>query len=161
SEYTKARIISTPKENAQHYEVYQENAQGDKKLLGITPNNHFYTPNISRTSENASNDNMTTLKVVPINHTFERGKAVKVDFDWGMDVNATEYDQSPPSPNVALNAEVLDVSSENPAESASKALDGSSSTKWAATDMQEGYLTIDIGEEKTIRRWRVEHDESG
>src|SRR5690625_6468329 len=78
-----------------------------------------------------------------------------------MDVNATEYDQSPPSPNVALNAEVLDVSSENPAESASKALDGSSSTKWAATDMQEGYLTIDIGEEKTIRRWRVEHAESG
>ena len=156
-----ARLSWTPEEDALHYEVYQENAQGDKKLLGVTPNNHFYTPNISRTSENASNDNMTTLKVVPINHTFERGKAVKVDFDWGVDVNATEYDQSPPSPNVALNAEVLDVSSENPAESASKALDGSSSTKWAATDMQEGYLTIDIGEEKTIRRWRVEHAESG
>src|SRR5699024_9049001 len=80
---------------------------------------------------------------------------------WGMDVNATEYDKSPPSPNLALNADITDVSSENPAESASKALDGSSSTKWAATDMQEGHLSINIGEEKTIRRWRVEHAESG
>ena len=156
-----ARLSWTPEEDALHYEVYQENAQEDKKLLGVTTNNHFYTPNISRTNENASNDNITKLKVVPINHTFERGKAVEVDFDWGMDVNATEYDKSPPSPNLALNADVTDVSSENPAESAPKALDGSSSTKWAATDMQEGHLSINIGEEKTIRRWRVEHAESG
>lgn len=156
-----ARLSWTPEEDALHYEVYQENAQEDKKLLGVTTNNHFYTPNISRTNENASNDNITKLKVVPINHTFERGKAVEVDFDWGMNVNATEYDKSPPSPNLALNADITDVSSENPAESASKALDGSSSTKWAATDMQEGHLSINIGEEKTIRRWRVEHAESG
>ena len=156
-----ARLSWTPEEDALHYEVYQENAQEEKKLLGVTTNNHFYTPNISRTNENASNDNITKLKVVPINHTFERGKAVEVDFDWGMDVNATEYDKSPPSPNLALNADITDVSSENPAESASKALDGSSSTKWAATDMQEGHLSINIGEEKTIRRWRVEHAESG
>src|SRR5699024_4499841 len=105
-------------------------------------------------------DNITTLKVVPVNDTFDRGKAVKVDFDWGMDFDATEYDKNPPSPNLALNAEITDVSFENPAEPASKALDGSSSTKWAATNMQKGYLTIDIGEEKTIRRWRVEHAES-
>ncbi|MBY7142894.1 discoidin domain-containing protein [Virgibacillus sp. NKC19-3] len=156
-----ARLSWTPKEDVQHYEVYQENAQGDDKLLGVTPNNHFYTPNITRTEENASSDNITTLKVVPVNETFERGKTATTNFDWGLDIDATEYDQNPPSPNVALNANVTDVSFENTTEPASNALDGLSSTKWAATDEQEGYITIDMGEEKTIRRWRVEHAESG
>lgn len=156
-----ARISWTPCEGALHYEVYQENAEGDTKLLGVSPNNHFYTPNITRTKDNATSDNTTTIKVVPVNDTFERGEAAKVDFDWSMDINATEYDQNPPSPNVALNADITDVSFENPAEPASKALDGSSSTKWAGTNKQEGHLTIDIGEEKTIRRWKVEHAESG
>lgn len=161
ADQAEARLSWTKGEDVLHYEVYQENAKGDSEFLGVTPNNHFYTPNISRTKKNATSDNITTLKVVPINETFERGKETKVDFDWGMDNDATEYDRNPPSSNVALNAEITDVSFENPAEPASKALDGSSSTKWAATNMQEGHLTIDIGEEKTIRRWRVEHAESG
>lgn len=156
-----ARISWTPNEDALQYEVYQENAHGDTKLLGVTPNHHFYTPNISRTVENAADDQVTAIKIVPINDTFERGKALKVDFDWGLDIHATEYDESPPSENVALNAEVTDVSFENPAEPAAKALDGSSSTKWAATNKQTGHLAIDIGEEKTIQRWRVEHAEFG
>lgn len=156
-----ARLSWTPNEDVLHYEVYQENANGETKLLGVTPNDYFYTPNISRTEKNASDNNSTTLKVVPVNERSKRGEAAKVDFDWDVDIDATEYDKNPPSSNIAQNAEVTDVSFENPAEPASKALDGSSNTKWAATNEQDGDLTINIGEEKTIRRWRVEHAESG
>src|SRR5699024_4501139 len=64
---------------------------------------------------------------------------------------------------VALNATVTDVSYENDAEPASSALDGTvnGNSKWAATNKESGYMTIDIGEPKTIRRWRVEHAEAG
>src|SRR5699024_9141999 len=43
-----ARLSWTPEEDVLHYEVYQENAKGDTKLLGVTPNHHFYTSNITR-----------------------------------------------------------------------------------------------------------------
>jgi len=156
-----ARLSWTPNEEVLYYEIYQENDQRDKEFLGATPNNYFYTANITRMKENASNNNITTLKIVPISKTFERGKPASVHFDWGMDINATEYDETPPPENVALNAEIIDVSDENIAEPATNALDGSSNTKWAATDKKSGHLSIDLGEKKTIRRWRVEHAESG
>jgi endo-beta-N-acetylglucosaminidase D len=158
-----ARLSWSEQKNILHYEVYQENADGVETLLGVTPNNYFYTPNITRTMENASADNITKLKVVPVNQDYIRGQAAVVSFDWGIGTDATEIEQNPTSPNVALKAKVTSVSAENAAEPASKALDGTAlaNSKWCATNMKTGYMTIDIGEEKTIRRWRVEHAEYG
>ncbi|WP_342042963.1 endo-beta-N-acetylglucosaminidase [Bacillus sp. OTU2372] len=158
-----ARLSWSEQKNILHYEIYQENADGVETLLGVTPNNYFYTPNITRTIENASDDNMTKLKVVPVNQDYVRGQAATVSFDWGIGTDATEIEQNPTSPNVALEAKVTSVSAENAAEPASKALDGTAlgNSKWCATNMKTGYMTIDIGEEKTIRRWRVEHAEYG
>ncbi|MGN7296025.1 endo-beta-N-acetylglucosaminidase [Ferdinandcohnia sp. SAFN-114] len=158
-----ARLSWSAKENVLHYEVYQENADGVETLLGVTPNNYFYIPNITRTAKNASSDNITSLKVVPVNQDYVRGEGTIVAFDWGMGTDATEIENNPTSPNVALNAKVTSVSFENSAEPASKVLDGTAigNSKWAATNKKSGYMTIDIGEEKTIRRWRVEHAEYG
>ncbi|WP_062108948.1 endo-beta-N-acetylglucosaminidase [Bacillus niameyensis] len=158
-----ARLSWSPQENVLHYEVYQENGDGSETLLGTTPNHFFYTGNISRTIENATDDNRTMIKVVPVNRDYVRGEAAKIAFDWGMDINATEAETSLPSANVALNARISEVSFENSAEPASKALDGTAAgnSKWAATNRMTGHLAIDIGEQKTIRRWRVEHAEYG
>ncbi|SDN08324.1 Endo-beta-N-acetylglucosaminidase D [Fictibacillus solisalsi] len=158
-----ARLSWADNENALYYEVYQKNADGVDTLLGVTPNNYFYTPNITRTVENAAADNMTTLKVVPVNRDYARGEAAELAFDWGMGTDATEVENNPTSPNVALHAKVTGVSAENAAEPAAKALDGTAmaNSKWCAVNAKTGYMTIDIGEEKTIRRWRVEHAEYG
>ncbi|AZU64315.1 endo-beta-N-acetylglucosaminidase [Neobacillus mesonae] len=158
-----ARLSWKAEKNVLYYEVYQENADGVKTLLGVTPNDYFYTPNITRTMKNASADNTTSLKVVPVNQDYVRGEAAEITFDWGMGTDATEIENNPTSPNVALNAKVTSVSAENAAEPASKALDGTAigNSKWCATNAKSGYMTIDIGEPKTIRRWRVEHAEFG
>ncbi|WP_066388695.1 endo-beta-N-acetylglucosaminidase [Neobacillus mesonae] len=158
-----ARLSWKAEKNVLYYEVYQENADGVKTLLGVTPNDYFYTPNITRTMKNASADNITSLKVVPVNQDYVRGEAAEITFDWGMGTDATEIENNPTSPNVALNAKVTSVSAENAAEPASKALDGTAigNSKWCATNAKSGYMTIDIGESKTIRRWRVEHAEFG
>lgn len=158
-----ARLSWKAEKNVLYYEVYQENADGVKTLLGVTPNDYFYTPNITRTMKNASADNITSLRVVPVNQDYVRGEAAEIAFDWGMGTDATEIESNPTSPNVALNAKVTSVSAENAAEPASKALDGTAigNSKWCATNAKSGYMTIDIGEEKTIRRWRVEHAEYG
>ncbi|MCR2822935.1 endo-beta-N-acetylglucosaminidase [Lederbergia panacisoli] len=158
-----ARMNWSADKNALYYEIYQKNADGVVTLLGVTPNNHFYTPNISRTIENASSTNMTNLQIVPINENFMRGEMAEVGFEWGMGTDATEIDENLPSSNVALNATVTDVSFENDAEPASRVLDGTATgnSKWAATNRRNGYMTIDIGEPKTIKRWRVEHAEYG
>ncbi|WP_077328602.1 endo-beta-N-acetylglucosaminidase [Virgibacillus siamensis] len=156
-----ARLSWKDEENALLYEVYQKNADGDKKLIGVTRNNHFYTSNITRTPENASADNKTQLLVVPVNKNYMRGEPAKVDFKWGVDTDATEVDDNPPSSNVALHANITDVSFENTAEPASSALDGSGTSKWAATNKDSGFMTIELDEPKTIRRWRVQHAESG
>ncbi|MED4203600.1 endo-beta-N-acetylglucosaminidase [Neobacillus mesonae] len=158
-----ARLSWKAEKNVLYYEVYQENADGVKTLLGVTPNDYFYTPNITRTMKNASADNTTPLKVVPVNQDYVRGEAAEITFDWGMGTDATEIENNPTSPNVALNAKVTSVSAENAAEPASKALDGTAigNSKWCATNAKSGYMTIDIGESKTIRRWRVEHAEFG
>ncbi|WP_066067035.1 endo-beta-N-acetylglucosaminidase [Neobacillus soli] len=158
-----ARLGWSDKENVLYYEVYQQNADGVETLLGVTPNNYFYTPNITRTIKNASADHITSLKVVPVNQDYVRGEAAEVAFDWGMGTDATEIESNPTSPNVALNAKVTSVSAENAAEPASKALDGTAigNSKWCATNAKSGYMTIDIGETKTISRWRVEHAEYG
>ncbi len=158
-----ARLSWKAEKNVLYYEVYQENADGVKTLLGVTPNDNFYTPNITRTMKNASADNITSLRVIPVNQDYVRGEAAEIAFDWGMGTDATEIESNPTSPNVALNAKVTSVSAENAAEPASKALDGTAigNSKWCATNAKSGYMTIDIGEEKTIRRWRVEHAEYG
>lgn len=158
-----ARLSWSSKKDVLHYEVYQENADGVETFLGVTPNNHFYASNVNRAAKNASADNITKLRVVPVNQDYVRGKPAEVAFDWGMGIDATETENDFPSPNIALNAEVTGVSFENDAEPASRALDGTATenSKWAATNMQEGYMTIDIGKPKTIRRWRVEHAEYG
>jgi endo-beta-N-acetylglucosaminidase D len=158
-----ARLSWSDKENVLHYEVYQVNADGKETLLGVTPNNYFYTPNITRTAKNSTKDNRTELKVVPVNMDYSRGEPAEIAFDWGMSTDATEVEENPTSPNVTLNANLTSVSAENDAEPASKALDGTAigNSKWCATNMKSGYMTIDIGETKTIRRWRMEHAEFG
>ncbi|WP_422658870.1 endo-beta-N-acetylglucosaminidase [Paenibacillus sp. EC2-1] len=158
-----ARIQWSAQNEVLHYEVYQKNADGVPALIGVTPSHYFYTSNISRTTANASEDNITTLEIVPVNQDYVRGNGAEVAFNWGIDSDASEVDHNPPSPNVALNAKITSISFENAAEPASKALDGTATgnSKWAATNKSNGYMSIDIGESKTIRRWRVEHAEYG
>ncbi|MEH7484116.1 discoidin domain-containing protein [Neobacillus drentensis] len=158
-----ARLSWSADEKVLQYEIYQKNADGVKTLLGSTPNNHFYVSNITRNVENASPDHMTTLEIVPVNQDYVRGEPAEIAFDWGMGTDGTEIEQHGPSANVALNAKVTGVSAENEAEPASKALDGTAAgnSKWCATNAKSGYMTIDLGEPKTIRRWRVEHAQYG
>ncbi|WP_314590386.1 endo-beta-N-acetylglucosaminidase [Paenibacillus terrigena] len=158
-----ARMSWSPKPNVLHYEVYQKNADGAATLLGVTPNTHFYASNMTRTAANASPDNITTLQIVPVNQDYKRGTATGVAFQWGIDTSATEISDHSSSSNVALHAKVTGVSAENEAEPAAKALDGTATgnSKWCATNKQSGYMSIDLGETKTIRRWRVEHAEYG
>ena len=146
-------------EGAASYEVYQLQADGSRRLLMETPNTALYLPAVVR---DAQQENVV-LEVLAINRNGVRGTATQLTIDWLYDNDASEQEATVEFVNVCLNAAITNVTSENSGEPASKAIDGTSAnnSKWCATNKSTGSMSIDVGREVTIRRWRVEHAEYG
>ena len=144
---------------ASSYEIYKVNADGSKSLIMETPATAFYIPALKR----AADETDVTIEIVPINRNGERGNGTEYTIDWLYGNGDSEEVVVQNFENVCLNATVTGVSFENSGEPASKALDGTSAnnSKWCATNMSSGWMSIDIGREVTVKRWRVEHAEYG
>lgn len=144
---------------ASSYEVYKVNGDGTSSLLMETPNTALYISSVSR----AADEQDVTLKVVSINKNGIRGEGTAFTIDWLYGNEDSEKYEPVEFENFCLGATVTAVSNENNAEPAAKALDGTAAngSKWCASDMDSGYMAIDIGREVTVRRWRVEHAEYG
>ncbi len=153
-----ARIYWDSVTGAASYEIYKVSESG-KTLIMETPSTAFYIPTLTR--EETETD--VTLEIVPINRNGERGNGTQLTIDWAHTNDDGEKIVIKDFENVALNANVTSVSFENSGEPASKALDGTAAnnSKWCATNQGSGYMSIDIGREVTVRRWRVEHAEYG
>ncbi len=153
-----ARIYWDAVTGAASYEIYKVSGT-EKALIMETPSTAFYIPTLKR--DEAETD--VTLEIVPVNRNGQRGSGTQMTIDWAHTNDDGEMIVIKDFENVALNATVTDVSFENSGEPANKALDGTSAnnSKWCATNMGSGYMTIDIGREVTVRRWRVEHAEYG
>jgi len=154
-----ARIYWDKVTGADVYEIYKVNADGSKSLIMATPSTAFYLPTLKRAAEEED----VTLEIVPINRNGVRGTGKEFTIDWAYANGDTEEVLDLVFENVCLNAPVTGVSFENSGEPASKALDGTAAnnSKWCATNMSSGWMSIDIGREVTVRRWRVEHAEYG
>ncbi len=154
-----ARIFWSRVTGASSYEIYKVHADGSRRLIMETPSTAFYLPTLKR----AADEEDVTLEIVPINRSGVRGTGTELTIDWAYANGDTEEVQNLVFENVCLNANVTDVSFENSGEPASKALDGTAAnnSKWCATNMSSGWMSIDIGREVTVRRWRVEHAEYG
>lgn len=154
-----ARVYWDTVADASSYEVYKVNPDGTSTLLMETPNTALYLPTVVR----AEDEENVTLKIVPINKNGVRGAGTAMTIDWLYGNDDSEAYEKIDFENVCLNAEVTDVSFQNNGEPASKALDGTSAnnSKWCATNRSTGYMSIDIGREVTVKRWRVEHAEYG
>ncbi len=144
---------------ASSYEVYKVNSDGTSSLLMETPNTALYISSVARAAEEQD----VTLKVVSINKNGVRGEGTTFTIDWLYGNEDSEKYEPVEFENFCLGATVTDVSFENDAEPAAKALDGTAAngSKWCATNKDSGYMAIDIGREVTVRRWRVEHAEYG
>lgn len=153
-----ARIYWDAVDGAVSYEIYKVNTDGDS-LIMETPNTAFYLPTLARNFDEED----ITLKVVPVNANGVRGAGAELFIDWQYGNDDSEVYVPDDFENVCLNAEVTGVSFENENEPAAKAIDGTSlnGSKWCATNNEQGWMSIDIGREVTVRRWRVEHAEYG
>ncbi|CAM3587868.1 endo-beta-N-acetylglucosaminidase [Erysipelothrix urinaevulpis] len=158
-----ARLSWEHVKNAEKYEVYQVNDDGIEVLLGATPSTFFYADKITRTDDNAHKDDKTIIKIKTLDKFNNRSEGFEIDFDWGVSLDGSDVNNEEEPVNIALNAEVIDVSFENDAEPASKALDGTATgnSKWAATNKKSGFMTIRLEEPQQVSRWRVEHAEYG
>ena len=154
-----ARIQWNKVTGASSYEIYKVHADGTKSLIMETPNTAFYIPTLKRDADETD----VTLEILPINRNGERGTGTQFVIDWLYANGDTEEVVVHNFENVALNAEVTGVSFENSGEPAYKALDGTAAnnSKWCATNYGSGWMTIDIGRQVTVKRWRVEHAEYG
>ena len=153
-----ARIQWAKVTGAASYEIYKVNGE-TKTLIMETPSTAFYVPTLKRDASETD----VTIEIVPINRNGVRGTGTQFVIDWLYANGDTEEVVVHNFENVALNAEVTGVSFENSGEPASKALDGTAAnnSKWCATNYGSGWMTIDIGREVTVKRWRVEHAEYG
>ncbi|MDY4220306.1 MAG: discoidin domain-containing protein, partial [Candidatus Faecousia sp.] len=154
-----ARVYWKAVTGASSYEIYKVNGDGSKSLIMETPNTAYYIPTLTR----AESETDVTLEVVPVNRNGVRGTGTQLTVDWLYGNEDSEKIEIATFENVCLNAEVTGVSFENSGEPASKALDGTAAnnSKWCATNMSSGWMSIDIGREVTVKRWRVEHAEYG
>ncbi|MBR5294667.1 MAG: hypothetical protein IKU31_07825, partial [Oscillospiraceae bacterium] len=154
-----ARIQWNKVTGASSYEIYKVHADGTKNLIMETPSTAFYIPTLKRDADETD----VTLEILPINRNGERGTGTQFVIDWAYANGDTEEVVVQDFENVALNATVTGVSFENSGEPAYKALDGTAAnnSKWCATNYGSGWMTIDIGREVTVKRWRVEHAEYG
>ncbi len=76
--YTDAKLQWDKLNGATLYEIYRVKSNGEKELLGATPNNVYYVQEMIRDN----GETVTTLEVKAINANFERGVAASVNFTW-------------------------------------------------------------------------------
>ena len=154
-----ARVYWNEVAGASSYEIYKVNADGTSSLIMETPNTALYLPTVIRTAEEED----VTLKVVPVNQNGVRGEGTTLVIDWLYGNDDSEEYVPDEFENLCLNAEITGFSAENAAEPAAQAIDGTSAngSKWCASLHTSGWLSIDIGREVTVKRWRVEHGEYG
>ena len=153
-----ARIYWRAVTGASSYEIYQVNEDGTKNLIMETPNTAFYIPTLKR--DEAAED--VTLEVVAINRNGERGEGTQMTIDWAYTNDDSEPIVIQEFDNVCLNATVTGYSEQGDGAECEKALDGTSAnnSKWWASGAGD-WMSIDVGREVTVRRWRVEHAEAG
>ena len=153
-----ARIQWSKVTGAASYEIYKVHGE-EKSLIMETPSTAFYIPTLKR----AADEENVTIEIVPINRNGVRGKGTQFVIDWAYGNDDSDEVVVQNFENVALNATVTGVSFENSGEPAAKALDGTAAnnSKWCATNYGSGWMTIDIGRQVTVKRWRVEHAEYG
>lgn len=154
-----ARVYWNKSLGAEFYEVYKVKADGKKEFLGATPNTAYFISKVQKESDKKD----VTLQVVPVNKEGIRGEGKNLVINWQLPENASENVVESNSINICLGAKITGVSNENKSEPAAKAIDGTSAdgSKWCATNRSTGYMSIDVGAPKTVRRWRVEHAEYG
>lgn len=153
------RMYWSPVSGASSYELYRVAKDGSEEFINATPNSAFFIP----TLKHEEGQKEVKVKVVPVNKNGIRGNSKTLTIDWKMDEDATEDEVQLTSVNVALNAKVTGYSKQEAAEPANKALDGTSlnGSKWCAAGTNRGWMSIDLGAPKTIKRWRVEHAQAG
>ena len=154
-----ARVYWDSVTGASSYEVYKVYGDGRRELIMETPNTALYLPTVMRNADEMD----VTLEVIAINRNGQRGEGQQLVIHWAHSNEDSEQNLAEVPVNVCLNAAVTGVSFENDAEPASKALDGTveNNSKWCATNRASGWMSIDVGREVTIKRWRVEHAEYG
>ena len=154
-----ARIYWEDVAGAEFYEVYRVKPDGSKEFVGATYNDSYYISPFNR----YENEAFFNFEVVAVDKNFNRGEAQTLKFKWNMDANDTEVPDETAPVNLALNKKVR-ASSENSGEPAIKAVDGTveNNSKWCTTkELSDGWLEVDLGEEKTIQRWVTMHGEAG
>lgn len=140
------------------YEIYRIKPDGSRELMGATPNDAYYVQEFERYGEEMEFD----IEVVPVDVNYNRGEGKRVTFNWGIPHDATQIPEKKEFENFALYKEVK-TSAEGAAEPGLKAVDGKvdNNSKWCAAGAKDGWLTIDLGEQKKIQRWVVKHAEAG
>lgn len=154
-----ARVYWSSVTGASSYEVYKVYGDGRRELIMETPNTALYLPTVMRNADEVD----VTLEVIAINRNGQRGAGQTLTIHWAHSNEDSERYEAQELVNVCLNATITGVSYQNDGEPASKALDGTAenNSKWCATNKTTGWLSIDVGREVTIKRWRVEHAEYG
>ena len=144
-------------EGADYYVVYADN--GDNfEFIQASSSNIMYLPNIGRKS--SSEGTVQKLRIVAVGLNGTISEPAEIDLDWKMLVEDTGNGIVIDSPNVVLGAKVLDKSAEESGERAENALNGTitgNSDKWTVAGAYSGWMEIRLTEERTIRRWRIEH----
>lgn len=161
SKNAEARISWEPVDGAEYYEVYQENADETKSIINATSGKYFYAEHINRTGD--MEGTTQKLYVVSVGKNGVKSEPTELVLDWKMLVSDTE-DLPEKSVNLCLNAKITGVSGENKSEPARNALNGTingNTDKWCQAGALRGYLAIDLGEPKTVRRVAVYHAEAG
>lgn len=140
------------------YEIYRIKPDGARELMEATPNDAYYVQEFERYGEEMEFD----IEVVPVDVNYNRGEGKRVTFNWGIPHDATQIPEKKEFENFALYKEVK-TSAEGAAEPGLKAVDGKvdNNSKWCAAGAKDGWLTIDLGEQKKIQRWVVKHAEAG
>ena len=153
-----ARVFWTPVTGASSYEIYKVNADGSKTLIMETPNTAYYIAELNR----ESGETDIKLEVVAINRNGVRGtKGTELVVAWPYGDEDTEKIDLSDFENVCLGATVTGYSEQGDGAECDKAIDGSYSSKWWASNRSGQYMTIDLGRECTIKRWLVGHGGSG
>ncbi|MGG7096746.1 endo-beta-N-acetylglucosaminidase [Clostridium sardiniense] len=159
SKKAEAKIYWNDVKGAEFYEIYRIKPNGEREYVGSTYNDSYYIAPFNR----YDNEKSFNFEVVAVDKNYNRGKAKQLKFNWNIGENDTEVPNEEIPVNVALNKKVR-ASSENAGEPAYKAVDGTvdNNSKWCTTtDMFGGWLEVDLGEEKTIKRWVTMHGEAG
>lgn len=156
-----ARLSWVPSDDAEYYEVYQENADQSKTIINATSSRYFYAENITRSSDMKGTSQK--LYVVAVGKNGSKSQPVEVILDWNMLAGDTD-ELLKKNPNLCLDAKVTGFSHQNDSEPARNAINGtisSNTDKWCSAGRRDGWMSIDLGKPQTIRRVAVYHAQAG